>query len=156
MFSRGDAAIEYGNLKTFLLQHFTPSAASRVTQLLQLAKQPLGDQRPSDAMLEMKALARFLPAADGSVKQLDLLRALWLLRLPENIRVAIPNAEEMNETDLQQMADRLKDSHAAASYKVNAAPLQDEDNIAVVNLTPSHTKLPKRQQQRSEKFINSL
>lgn len=58
----------------------------------------------------MKALARLPPAADGSVRQLDLLRALWLLRLPESMRAILPNAEEMDEDELQQMVDNLNDT----------------------------------------------
>ena len=119
LISKGDSAIGYNDLKNFLLQRFTPSATSRVTQLLQLAKQPFGDQRPSDALLEMKALARLPPSADGTVRQLDLLRALWLLRLPESIRAVIPNAEEMDEDTLQQMADSLKNAQAAAGRHIS-------------------------------------
>jgi len=92
-----------------------------VTQLLQLAKEPLGNQRPSNALLEMKALARLPPAADRTARRLDLLRALWLLLLPENIRAVIPNTEEMDEADLQEMADHLNDAHASAA-RFNSAP----------------------------------
>ncbi|KAK8397537.1 hypothetical protein O3P69_004355 [Scylla paramamosain] len=120
--SKGDTAIEYSDLKTFLLQCFTPSAASPVTQLLQLSKQPLCDQRPSKALFEMKALARLSPAADGSKRKLDLLQALWLLHLSESICAVIPNAEEMDEDELQQMADRLNNAQAAAGCHVNAVP----------------------------------
>ena len=155
LFSKGDAAIQYDDLKTYLLQRFTPSATSRVTQLLQLAKQPLGDQRSSDALLEIKVLARLLSAADGSARRLDLPRALWLLRLPEHIRAAIPDAE-MNEAELQRMADRLKDSHAAAAQQVNTASLPGEADIAVITRTPSRPEMPKRQHQGSGRFIDRL
>lgn len=172
LISKGDSAIGYSDLKNFLLQRFTPSPASRVTQLLQLAKQPLGDQRPSDALLEMKALARLPPAADGTVRQLDLLRALWLLRLPESIRAVIPNAEEMDEDDLRQMADRLNDAQAAAGRHINAVPLAsstaappDENDIAAVRHTPARARQPParqhpnsrpRQQQNSGNFADGL
>lgn len=173
LMSKGDTAIEYSDLKIYLLQRFSPSPASRVTQLLQLAKQPLGDQRPSDALLEMKALARLPPAADGSVKQVDLLRALWLLRLPESIRASLPSAEEMDENELQQMADNLNDAHAAAARHTNAVspaastvPLQ-EDDIAALGHTSSHarqhpgrqkhnTKVHPRQQFYSERFSDKF
>ena len=125
-----------------------------MTQLLQLAKQPLGDQKPSDALLEIKVLARLLSAADGSARRLDLLRALWLLRLPEHIRAAIPYAEEMNEAELQRMADRLKDSHAAAAQQVNTASLPGKADIAMITRTPSRPEMPKRQHQGSGRFID--
>ena len=172
LISKGDSAIEYTDLKNFLLQSFTPSAASRVTQLLQLAKQPLGDQKPSDALLEMKALARLPPAADGTERQIDLLRALWLLRLPESIRAVIPNAEEMEEDNLREMADNLNDAQAAAGRHVNAVPLasspaapSDEDDIVAVRHTPprtrqprvrQHTNPPPRQQRNNANFADGL
>ncbi|XP_037775005.1 uncharacterized protein LOC119572076, partial [Penaeus monodon] len=59
--SKGDTTINYDDLKSFL-QRFISSAAARVTQLLQLAKQALGDQRPYDALIEMKALCHHLTA----------------------------------------------------------------------------------------------
>ena len=171
LISKGDQAIEYNDLKALLLQRFTPSAASRVTQLLHLAKQPLGDQRPSDALLEMKALARLPPAADGSERKLDLLRALWLLRLPESVRAHIPNAEEVDEEELQQLADQLNDSQAAAARHVNAipsvssaTPSLDGDDIAAVNYTPvrarptpGHQSGPRpRARPQHAKFVDCL
>lgn len=171
LLSKGDGAIEYCDLKNFLLQRFTPSPASRVSQLLHLSKQPLGDQRPSEALLEMKALARLPPAADGSERKLDLLRALWLLRLPESIRAVIPNAEEMDEDSLQQMADRLLDAQAAVGRHINAVPSATatqsrDDDIATLNVAPVRSRQPPRQhlgtrphprqQQPRERFIDGL
>ncbi|XP_037782257.1 uncharacterized protein LOC119578721 [Penaeus monodon] len=98
----------------------------------------------------MKALARLSPAADGTARRLDLLRALWLLRLPENIRAIIPNAEEMDEADLQEKAGQLNDAHAAAARHTNTvppvstAPPPNEDDIAVVNCTPRVRRQPVR------------
>ena len=76
LISKGDAAIECSDLKNVLLLRLTPSAASRVTQLLQLAQQPLGDRKPSDALLKMKALARLPPATNSKARHVDLLQAL--------------------------------------------------------------------------------
>ena len=157
----GDDAIEYADLKAYLLQRFTPSPATRVTQLLQLAQQPLGDQKPSDAFREMRAMARLTPAADGTPRQLDLLRALWLLRLPESIRAAIPNAEEIDEDDLQVKADHLADALTASSRRIHAVPpdtflpSQDNDDVAAVQRPPlrarqslpqKHDPLPRSKQ----------
>ncbi|MPC35028.1 hypothetical protein E2C01_028437 [Portunus trituberculatus] len=55
----------------------------------------------------MRAMARLPQAPDGTPRQLDLLQALWLLRLPEFIHAAIPNAEEIDENELQEKADHL-------------------------------------------------
>ncbi|MPC60642.1 hypothetical protein E2C01_054697 [Portunus trituberculatus] len=141
MKSKGDIAIEYSDLKTFLLQRFTLSAASRVTQLLQLSKQPLGDQRSSEALLEMKALARLPTVVNGSERKLDLLRAIWLLLHLESIRAVLSGAERMDDDDLQQMAECLSDAQPAADRHINAAPYASstappppkEDDIAAIN-----------------------
>ncbi|MPC82949.1 hypothetical protein E2C01_077638 [Portunus trituberculatus] len=60
-------------------------------------------------------MARLLPAPNGSPRQLDLLRALWLFRLPESIRAVIPNAEEIDENELQEKYDHLTVALTASS-----------------------------------------
>ncbi|MPC45999.1 hypothetical protein E2C01_039706 [Portunus trituberculatus] len=84
---------------------------------------------------------------NGSERKLDLLRALWLLRLPESIRAVLPNAEGMDEDDLQQMADRLSDAQVAAGRHINAAPFAsstaptpEEDDIAAINHAPGRAR----------------
>ena len=101
----------------------TLSPAARVTQLLQLAKQPLGDQKLSDALLEMRALAWLPPTVKREPRHINLLCALWLQCLQETICTVIPNAEEMDDAALQQMADHLNDVHTAATTPIHAAPL---------------------------------
>ncbi|KAK4315309.1 hypothetical protein Pmani_013480 [Petrolisthes manimaculis] len=60
----------------------------------------------------------------------------------ESIRAILPNAEEMDEDELQQMADNLNDAQTAAArhtYAVSPAtsvPLL-EDDIAALAHTPS-------------------
>ncbi|MPD05370.1 hypothetical protein E2C01_101110 [Portunus trituberculatus] len=95
----------------------------------------------------MKALARLPPAADGLERKLDLLRALWLLRLPESIRAVIPNAEEMDEDTLQQMADHLLDTRATVGRHINAvlsstATQSWNDDITVLNVAPVRSCQP--------------
>ena len=91
----------------------------------------------------MKALARLPPAANGSARPLDLLCAFWLFCLPEIIHAIIPNKKEMNEVNLQQTVDCLKDAHMAAARHINAvtpippATPPDEEDIAVINKTPA-------------------
>ena len=58
---KGDDTIEYQDLKAFLLQKFSPPAERRIQMILDLSNQPLGDQRPSDALTEMNPSAAFHP-----------------------------------------------------------------------------------------------
>ena len=76
--TKGDDVIEYQDLKAFLLQKFSPSAERRIQMILNLSNQPLGDQRPSDAVTGMRSLCRLPPDATGTSAKIDVLLALWL------------------------------------------------------------------------------
>ena len=119
--AKGDDAIEYQDLKAFLLQKFSPSAERRVQMILDLANQPLGDQRPSDALTEMRSLCRLPPDAAGVSANIDVLLAIWLQRLPTPVRAAITNFTSYNDDDLAKRADSLLDAHAASSRPSLAA-----------------------------------
>ena len=76
--SQGSNAIKYEDLKSYLLQKFSLSPEQRAKNILALAHQPLGDQRPSDALSELRSLARLPPDATGTSRSIDVLLALWL------------------------------------------------------------------------------
>ena len=84
---QGDA-IEYKDLKQQIILNFSPTPEERSQRALELIRQPLGDQRPSAALREMKSLCTLIQP-DGSKKPLDLIRVLWLLHLPQDIREKI-------------------------------------------------------------------
>lgn len=123
---QGDTPIKYDDLKARLLAHFVPSPEDRADRLLHLSRQPLGDQRPSAAFTEMKALTRLTPAADGSPRKLDLLRILWLLRLPEHVRAGITDFTDATEAALLQHADDLRNASKAASRRPVFAATPDD------------------------------
>ena len=113
--SKGNDPIEYEELKSYLLRKFSPSPEQRVKNILQLQQQPLGDQRPSDALTELRALARLPPNSSGSSRSIDMILAIWLHRLPEAIRSAITNFTGYDDdTSIAEHADRLLDAHQAA------------------------------------------
>ena len=74
LLEQGDR-LEYDKVKRRLLQKFVATPEERVTKLLALSRQPLGDQRPSVAFQEMKALTK-VPQEEGTTQTLDLLRVL--------------------------------------------------------------------------------
>ena len=75
----------------------------------------------------MKALSMILHA-DGSIAPLDLVRVLWLLRLPQDIRTKITNFAERSEADLIKQADSLLGaSTLAATSSTIAATTPDND-----------------------------
>ena len=75
----------------------------------------------------MRALARLPPASSGSARSVDILRALWMQRLPEAVRAAMPDTTDKTDSEVVTQADHLLDAHAAASHHhVNAIPSEDE------------------------------
>lgn len=127
--SLGDDAVLYTPLKEHLLKEFVPSPEERAERLMQLTKQPLGDQRSSTAFREMKSLTRLPPNGTGPPKQLDLLRILWLLRLPEAVRAGITNFSDISEADLLKQGDALQNSTKAASRRPIFAATDHHDAL---------------------------
>ena len=111
--SKGDDAIEYQDLKTFLLKKFSPSAEKRVQIILDLSNKPLGDQRPSEALSEMRSFYRLPSDAAGTSTQIDVLLALWLRRLTEPVRPAIIEFTSFDDNGIATRSDSLLDAHTA-------------------------------------------
>ena len=131
--TKGDDAIEYQDLKAFLLQKFSPSAERRVQMILDLSNQPLGDQRPSDALIEIRSLCRLPPDNTGASTKIDVLLALWLRHLPLPVYSAITNFASYGDDDLAKHADSLLDAHAASNPPAITAAAStvppDEDDV---------------------------
>ena len=126
-----DGEITYPALKKHLLQKFVATPEERADKILALARQPIGDQRPSVALQEMKALTR-IPCADGTTKKLDLLHVLWLHRLPDDVRRGIVDFSSTTEDELAKRADSLQAaSRSTTSHTTIAAaaePPQPKDD----------------------------
>ena len=126
--------VEYQDLKAFLLQKFSPSAERCIQMILDLSNQLLGDQRPSDALTEMRSLCRLPPNDTGTSAKIDVLLALWLRRLPTPVCSAITNLVSYdNNDDLAKQADSLLDAHAAANppaitAAASTVPPDEDDN----------------------------
>ena len=129
---QGDS-LHYSKLKTKILSLFAPTPETRAARILQLAKLRVGTQRASAAYLEMKALTRL----QGNDRQrLDLLRALWLQRLPPAVRHGITNFTKFSEDEILELADSLQgsttstDDNQACAAKENDG--SDDEDIAAV------------------------
>ena len=128
--SWGSEAIPYDELKAKIITHCEPSPEEKSQKILDLLRLPLGDQRPSDALYEIKNLSTILNP-DGSTSQIDLSRVLWMLRLPQEIRTHITDFSTKSEQDLARQADSLRGtSKLALAHPTTAAaqlPLPDDD-----------------------------
>lgn len=99
----------YQELKKQLIESHSESESSKIRTLLQGLQ--LGDQRPSQLLARMRALA-------GTTVGEPLLRSLWLGRLPNNTQ-SILAALNQNLTELAPIADKI---HELPSYtSINAA-----------------------------------
>ena len=128
--AQGDDALEYDELKQYLLQKFTLSPEKRVEALFSLSKQGLGDQRPSDALDDMRALARLPPDPAGRARNIDVLLALWLRRLPDPVRSNITEFSTYTDAFLKDRANALLDAHHATSRpSIPAAAVPTPDDV---------------------------
>ena len=133
----GSTPIQYNALKAYLLKKFSLSPEQRVKAIFDIYQQPLGTQRPSDALSELRALARLPPDAAGATTSIDILLAIWLHRLPEPVRAAIPDFNAYTDDDtIATKADQLLDAHVAASKPSLAAGV---DSSQQDRLLPSST-----------------
>ena len=146
LLEQGDR-LEYDTLKRRLLQKFVATPEERATKLLALSRQPLGDQRPSVAFQEMKALTK-VPQEDGTTQTLDLLRVLWLLRLPDDVRRGITDFSGTPEDELMKLADALQGADRSASARTAMAathvealpPPEERDDEDVAAAAPSQPR----------------
>ena len=152
--SYGEDVIPYADLKAKIIRSCQPSPEEKSQRILELLKLPLGDQRPSEAYFELKNLATVL-AQDGSSSQIDLLKVLWMLRLPTDIRTQIHNFSKKSEEDLTELADSIRGasrfayssstSTAAAATPTDAdPPITDEEDDDVIAAIPRKQRRPDR------------
>lgn len=88
---------KYDTLKTRLIAQYAESESSKLRTLIQGLE--LGDQRPSSLLCKMRELA-------GKNFSDDLLKSLWISRLPSNIQPILAASNE-ELTALSAMADKI-------------------------------------------------
>ena len=92
-----------------------------------MIKLPIGEQRASAAYNEMWALAT-VPQADGTAAPLDLLRVIWLARLPHAVRSQIKDFTGMPLDDLKATADSIQGATSFPSEPLTAQVSHKPDN----------------------------
>lgn len=118
------ATNKYDKLKTELIKRLTASKEKKIKQLLM--HEELGDRKPSQFLRHLQSLA-------GSTVPDDLLRTMWVTRLPHGIQTVLagqPGAASLE--DLADLADRVNDM-ATTTPKVavvsNAVPSSDLNEL---------------------------
>ena len=121
LISRGTDTVLYEELKTEVIRHCEPSPEEKAQKILDLLRMPLGDQRPSDALYELRNLTSILHA-DGSTTPLDLTLVVWMLRLPLDVRTQITGFANKSDLELATLADSLRGTSKLSLQMTTAAP----------------------------------
>lgn len=98
----------YSHLKAQLLERLTISEEQRISQLLYHVQ--MGDRSPSD-------FYRYMTQVAGNSANLttELIRKLWLARLPKTIEVTLIALESRETQELLKIADKLWDATQAGA-----------------------------------------
>lgn len=122
----------YTALKARLLNVFADSEQSRLKKLLSQIE--LGDQKPSNLLREMRNLA-------GGCINADILKTLWLQRLPSNMQAILSvSSEDLDR--LVVMADKIHESTAGSEiHKINIRSQEPSVANQVAELTKQISEL---------------
>ncbi|CAB0011194.1 unnamed protein product [Nesidiocoris tenuis] len=102
---------KYDTLKTRLIGCFSDSEEKKLQKLLQETK--LGDQRPSHLLREMRELA------NNRVSE-EILKTLWLQRLPANVQGILSVSADPNLATLAILADKILEVTETKSNSISA------------------------------------
>lgn len=89
---------KYRAIKQALIQRLTDSQGQRIRQLLE--HEELGDRKPSQFLRHLRTLA-------GTTLPDELLRTLWLGRLPTNMQAILATRTSDKLEDVAEQADRI-------------------------------------------------
>ncbi|XP_023316011.1 uncharacterized protein LOC111693961 [Trichogramma pretiosum] len=137
----------YTNLKQHLIQRLSTSEEQRVRQLLH--DEELGDRKPSQFLRHLKSLA------SPTAVQPNLLRHLWLRRLPTHVQAVLTARPELSLEQLSDLADKIVEIspissvHAVADAAEQVCPPNDSLLSAIRELTLEVSALRSRNVERS-------
>lgn len=111
----------YENLKTNLINRLSTSEVSKLKQLL--SDLALGDRQPSQLLREMRELG-------GDKVSEELLKSLWLQRLPDNMQ-AILYCNPGTLSDLASCADKISEVYNKPSVFSCSKPVASSNSDAI-------------------------
>jgi len=119
-------ADKYRTIKKALIQRLTDSQEQRIRQLLE--HEELGDRKPSHFLRHLSTLA-------GTAVPTELIRTLWLGRLPAQIQAILATRTEDRLEEVAEQADRIyeirtKSVVAAAALRLPQEPLQTQPSTS--------------------------
>lgn len=111
------AEIKFEDLKSTLLTKFCPTPAVRAHRILDLPHQSQQDRTPLSVWHEINMLQQ-LPDIDSDTnlpKKLDLIKEIWLMCLPRDVRSALFNTDNREINDLVTEAEQRYNATKAAT-----------------------------------------
>ncbi|EFA12902.2 Retrovirus-related Pol polyprotein from transposon opus-like Protein [Tribolium castaneum] len=115
---------QYEGIKQRLISTFSDSQERQLRKLL--SEMDLGDKKPSQLLNEMKRLG------DSAVSD-ELLKTLWLQRLPTHVQSVLATSSDPIQ-NLAQMADKIVEIQHMSSVCTVATPTEDM-SAAILQLT---------------------
>lgn len=107
---------KYETIKTRLIAAYSDSQERQIKKLL--TEVELGDQKPSQLLREMRALA------DNRISE-DVLRTLWTQRLPTHIQIVLSASDDMALEKMAGIADKVAE--------INYAQLMSAGTISAIH-----------------------
>lgn len=124
----------YSTLKTAIIDRFSESEQRRLHRLLDKAE--VGDRKPSHFLNELRTLARGSGADQRQLVDENMLKTLWIGRLPENVRAILSASDTNDLRKLASLADKIMEVSIPSS-NVYATMSSNPASIAATSQLPS-------------------
>ncbi|XP_071573484.1 uncharacterized protein [Temnothorax nylanderi] len=112
---------KYESIKKALIQRLSISQEQQIRQFLELEE--MGDRRPSQFLRHLQALA-------STAIPEQLLRTLWIGRLPSQLQAILATRNADNLEDVAEQADRI---HEVTCRAVTVASMQSATSSSIEN-----------------------
>lgn len=103
--TRPPSTNKYTTIKNALIQRLTDTQEQRIRQLLE--REELGDRKPSQFLRHLSTLA-------GTTVTPELLKALWLGRLPPTMQAILATRKDDKLQEVAEQADRIHEVNSRA------------------------------------------
>lgn len=110
---------KYMAIKTALIQRLSTSQEQRIRQLLE--HEELGDRKPSQFLRHLQTLA-------GTAIPEQLLRTLWLGRLPSQMQIILATRAQDRLEEVAEQADRIQEVTCRSVSEVHA-PIDNQSRM---------------------------
>lgn len=130
----------YSNLKKILISRHSLSIERRIKRII--SDEEMGDSKPSDFYRKLKSLA----GTSGTIGD-DLIKKLWLGRLPHLVNVALIPLTDKSIDSILEAADQIWEAVHSSSEKISVV---DQTSQQALSTNSSNSRLSKIERELSE------